>query len=58
MAPWSDIPGKRTTGYIVDDWPTLVKPGEETRYVGDAVALVAAVTPALARKALGLIRAE
>ena len=38
------------------DWPTLVAVGEETRYVGDAVALVAAETPELAREALDLIR--
>ncbi len=40
------------------DWPTLVAVGEETRYVGDAMALVAADTPGRAREALGLIQAR
>jgi selenium-dependent xanthine dehydrogenase len=42
----------------VPDWPTLVAVGEETRYTGDAVALVAAETPARAREALALIAAR
>ncbi len=56
VATWQDIPGTRHTGHVVADWPTLVAVGEETRYVGDAVALVAAETPELAREALDLIR--
>lgn len=58
VATWEDIPGLRHTGHIVRDWPTLVAVGEETRYVGDAIALVAAESGAIAREALGLIRAE
>jgi aldehyde oxidoreductase len=57
-ATWEDIPGSRFTGSVVPDWPTLVAVGEETRYVGDAVALVAAETPAVARAALRLIDAR
>jgi xanthine dehydrogenase molybdenum-binding subunit len=57
-ATWKDIPGSRYTGHVVPDWPTLVAVGEETRYVGDAIALVAADTPARARAALGLIDAR
>ncbi|HVO40225.1 MAG TPA: selenium-dependent xanthine dehydrogenase [Spirochaetia bacterium] len=57
-ATWRDIPGSRFTGHVRSDWPTLVAVGEETRYVGDAVALVAAESPAVLQKALGLIRAE
>ena len=56
-ATWEDIPGNRYTGSVLADWPTLVAVGEETRYVGDAIALVAADTPGRAREALGLIRA-
>jgi selenium-dependent xanthine dehydrogenase len=56
VATWEDIPGSRYTGHVVADWPTLVAVGEETRYVGDAVALVAAETPARVREALDLIR--
>ncbi len=58
VATWEDIPGSRFTGHVVSDWPTLVAVGEETRYVGDAIALVAAVTPARAREALALIAAR
>ena len=53
----ADIPGSRFTGAVVPDWPTLIAVGEETHYVGDAVALVAAETPAAAREALDLIAA-
>jgi aldehyde oxidoreductase len=57
VATWKDIPGSRFTGSVVPDWPTLLAEGEETRYVGDAVALVAAESPARAREALALVRA-
>ncbi|MEW6661612.1 MAG: selenium-dependent xanthine dehydrogenase [Bacillota bacterium] len=50
-----DIPGQRYQGYIKKDWPVLVAEGEETHYTGDALALVAAETPAIARQALDLI---
>lgn len=55
---WKDIPGERFIGHLVADWPTLVAVGEETRTVGDAVALVAADDPETAKKACALIRAE
>ncbi|HTP58463.1 MAG TPA: molybdopterin cofactor-binding domain-containing protein, partial [Spirochaetia bacterium] len=55
VATWEDIPGSRHTGHVMSDWPTLVAVGEETRYVGDAVAFVAAETPEAAREALGSI---
>jgi len=55
---WKDIPGERYIGHLVDDWPSLVAIGEETRYAGDAVALVAADDPETATKACALIRAE
>ncbi|HHX51413.1 MAG TPA: selenium-dependent xanthine dehydrogenase, partial [Clostridia bacterium] len=53
-----NIPGHRFQGYIVQDWPALVAEGEETRYLGDALALVAAVTPELALQAVDLIEIE
>jgi selenium-dependent xanthine dehydrogenase len=53
-----DVPGERLLGHIVHDWPVMIAEGEETRYVGDALALVAATTMATARKALELIRVE
>ncbi len=35
-----DIPGERYIGHLVYDWPVMIAVGEETRYIGDAVALV------------------
>ncbi len=55
VATWKDIPGSRFTGHVVSDWPTLIAVGEVTRFVGDAVALVAAKSPAVARQALDII---
>jgi len=53
-----DVPGNRNTGLIVNDWPMLVKIGEETRYVGDAIATVIAETQDIARAAAKLIYVE
>lgn len=50
-----DVPGERFEGHIVHDWPTLVAEGEETRYVGDSVALVAATSRKIALEACKLI---
>lgn len=46
-----DVPGKRRYGMIVEDWPGFVAEGEETRYVGDVVAAIAAVDVPTARAA-------
>lgn len=53
-----DIPGERTHGLVIYDWPILVGIGERIRYVGDALALVAAETQAIAEEAVSLIEAE
>lgn len=53
-----DIPGERYLGHIVKDWPALIAVGEETRYIGDAVALVAAVSKKILKEALALIEVE
>lgn len=58
VATARDIPGSRFTGHVVSDWPTLLDVGEESRYIGDAVALVAAGTREEAAAALGAIKAE
>ncbi|MCC5877587.1 MAG: molybdopterin-dependent oxidoreductase, partial [Candidatus Sumerlaeia bacterium] len=50
-----DIPGERYVGLIEKDWPVLVAEGEETRYVGDVIAVVVADDQHLARKAAALI---
>ncbi len=50
-----DIPGRINHGEIFQDWPALVGVGEKFRYVGDAIAIVAADTQDIARQALELI---
>jgi len=52
----NDIPGARTHGTIRADWPTLC--WDKVRYTGDALALVAAETEAIAEQALSLIEAD
>jgi selenium-dependent xanthine dehydrogenase len=54
----ADVPGERHQGHIIHDWPALIAVGEATRYVGDALALVAADTRALAKEAVGRIRLD
>ena len=50
-----DIPGDHYHGLVIPDWPVLVGVGERVRYVGDAVAIVAAETREIAGRALDLI---
>ena len=51
-----NLPGERNHGLVSTDWPILVGIGERIRYVGDAVAIVAAETQEIATKALELIK--
>jgi selenium-dependent xanthine dehydrogenase len=53
-----DIPAERNHGLVVYDWPVMVGIGERIRYVGDALALVAAETQEIAEQAVALIEAE
>ena len=53
-----DIPAERTHGLVIYDWPVLVGIGERVRYVGDALAIVAAETQEIAEQATALIEAE
>jgi selenium-dependent xanthine dehydrogenase len=53
-----DIPGKRNSGLIVEDWPLMIERGEITRYIGDVLASVVAETEARARAAVELIEVE
>ncbi len=53
-----DIPGERVIGLIVQDWPIMIKAGEETRYIGDVLAGVVADTEKTARAATELIKVE
>ncbi|MDU6876607.1 selenium-dependent xanthine dehydrogenase [Clostridium tepidum] len=53
-----DVPGKRYIGHIIKDWPAMIDVGEETRYIGDSVALVAAKTKRALGEILNLIKVE
>jgi selenium-dependent xanthine dehydrogenase len=53
-----DIPGRVNHGLIVQDWPALVGVGKKVRYVGDALAVVAADSQKIAREALQIIEYE
>ncbi len=50
-----DIPGSVKVGHLKQDWDTLIPVGEHTRYLGDAVCLVAAETPELVEEAKKLV---
>ncbi len=58
VVTWSDVPGERVQGLLVRDWPLYVAEGETTRYVGDALAAVAATTRQAAREAAALIEVD
>ena len=52
----ADVPGRNRHGLVYLDWPVLCD--DKVRYLGDAVAIVAADTPEIAREALALIQVE
>ncbi|HET9522066.1 MAG TPA: selenium-dependent xanthine dehydrogenase, partial [Candidatus Limnocylindrales bacterium] len=58
VVTWRDVPGERVQGLLTRDWPLLVAEGETTRYVGDALAAVAATTRHAAREAAALIQVD
>lgn len=39
-----DIPGKRYIGHLAQDWPGMIDIGEETKCIGDTIAMVVAET--------------
>ena len=53
-----DIPGEQNHGLVIFDWPALIGVGERYRYVGDAIAIIAAETREIALQAVDLISAE
>jgi xanthine dehydrogenase molybdenum-binding subunit len=55
VVTWRDVPGERHQGLITADWPAFVAEGEETRYVGDVLAAVAAETRDAARAGAALV---
>ena len=54
----NDIPGENNHGLVIHDWPVLVAVGERIRYVGDALAIIAAETLEIATRAMELIDIE
>ncbi len=53
---YQDVPGENLHGLVHRDWPVLC--GEIARYMGDAIAIVAADTPEIATEALELIEVQ
>lgn len=53
----ADLPGVKNHGLYTQDWPILVGLGERVRYMGDAIALIAAETQAIADAAVDLVKA-
>lgn len=53
-----DIPGERYVGLIEKDWPLLVELGEETRCMGDVIAIAVASDQRLAREAAAAIKID
>lgn len=58
VATAKDVPGDRWVGQVYKDWPCFVAEGEEVRYVGDVLAVVAAEAPHIAREAAALVAVE
>ncbi len=58
VATAAEVPGQRWYGLLYADWPGLVAVGEETRYVGDVLAVVAADDEATARQAAALVKVD
>lgn len=54
----ADVPGLRHVGHIKKDWAVMIAEGEETRYIGDSLAIVAATTKKAAREAVALIKLD
>ncbi len=54
----TDIPGKNKVGHLKQDWDTMIAVGDTTRYMGDAICIVAAETPEILEQAKALIEIE
>jgi selenium-dependent xanthine dehydrogenase len=54
----ADVPGQRRQGSLTPDWRQFVAEGEETAYVGDVLAAVAAESRHAAREAAALVEVE
>jgi selenium-dependent xanthine dehydrogenase len=50
-----DIPGKRYIGHLAQDWPGMIDIGEETKCIGDTLAMVVAETMEQAVEAVNAV---
>jgi aldehyde oxidoreductase len=53
-----DIPGKRYIGHLAQDWPGMIDIGEETKCIGDTLAMVVAETKEQAIAAVKAVEVE
>lgn len=53
-----DIPGKRYIGHLAKDWPGMIAIGEETKCIGDTLAMVVAETKEQAEAAVKAVEVE
>ncbi|WP_313131132.1 selenium-dependent xanthine dehydrogenase [Anaerocolumna sp.] len=53
-----DIPGKRYVGHLAKDWPGMIAVGEETKCIGDTLAMVVAETKEQAEAAVKAVEVE
>ncbi|MDO9085496.1 MAG: molybdopterin-dependent oxidoreductase [Anaerolineaceae bacterium] len=54
----NDVPNAKNHGLFIKDWPVLIEIGDPFRYVGDALAIVAADSREIASQAIDLIEFE
>lgn len=53
-----DIPGKRYIGHLAHDWPGMIDIGEQTKCIGDTLAMVVAETKEAAEAAVKAVNIE
>ena len=53
-----DIPGDHKVGHVNRDWDAMIDVGQETRYMGDVLALVVATTREKALKGASLVKVD
>lgn len=53
-----DIPGKRYIGHLAHDWPGMIDVGEQTKCIGDTIAMVVAETREQAEAAVKAVKVE
>jgi len=53
-----DVPGNIKCGHLIKDWDALIATGNITRYIGDAIAIIVAVTNESLNKIITLIKVD